>query len=645
MASTKFTRRGMLALAAASSSATAYAAGGEKIGDANPSVPAGAAALHPQTAAELAASVTPTNHSWPPGNVLRYGATGNGSTDDTAAIQQALNCTQPSALANAEIYLPPGIYIISSPLTVPNYVTLKGAAKRIYPNFTTDWQTAIPSWGYSASTIQYARGSHGAILSGGSNSEYFGLVFRSGQARNSSDCVWAVGQSPSALRMHACVFQNLDHIASNSSGAYGAWQFYSNQLTGLTSAWSGVLVDMEIWGNGFTSFLGNVFNLQSGAASCGIFGNRFEFGGLPAILINSGARQHRIRGNIFDAHLQCAIYLNSADAGQIISDNLFNRNCLNSGGATSGTGLQSSCHIYMVSTGDHIITDNTYEVGQPDSPATCTITIASSRIRLAQRYNAGLPVVFATTGTLPTGITAGTTYFVSATGLTTRSFEISSTFANAIAGTSITLSGTQSGVQSVAFRTPLFGIGLESCINTGATQFSGFTRNGCIMGQFFVDRFGTSNNAIRAIGPISLPAGVSPGTSNDDFTSALGTINQICVEPVTVDVYENRSVNTSPGILSRVNLRGLGSTAPTLTNSGGNHMGFQSMDNINYGALTYTLRRGMQYASAQPNTSRTQGWWRVGDHIWNSAPPASGTLGWVLTSFGPPDTWTAVTIP
>lgn len=53
-----------------------------------------AALLYPQTAAESAASVTPTNYVYPPGNVRRYGAVGDGSTDNTTALQNALNVAQ-----------------------------------------------------------------------------------------------------------------------------------------------------------------------------------------------------------------------------------------------------------------------------------------------------------------------------------------------------------------------------------------------------------------------------------------------------------------------------------------------------------------------------------------------------------------------
>ena len=44
------------------------------------------AALYPQTAAELAAAVTPSNFAYPPGNPWRYGADGTGGANDIAAL-------------------------------------------------------------------------------------------------------------------------------------------------------------------------------------------------------------------------------------------------------------------------------------------------------------------------------------------------------------------------------------------------------------------------------------------------------------------------------------------------------------------------------------------------------------------------------
>src|SRR5689334_21619032 len=46
---------------------------------------------YPQTQAEAEAAVTPTDLSFPPGNVLRYGVDPGGVADATAGIQRAIN--------------------------------------------------------------------------------------------------------------------------------------------------------------------------------------------------------------------------------------------------------------------------------------------------------------------------------------------------------------------------------------------------------------------------------------------------------------------------------------------------------------------------------------------------------------------------
>lgn len=70
-----------------------------------------------RTDAEIDAGVTPVDFSYPPGDVRRYGAVGDGVTSDTDALQDALN-------SNYVVYIPKGRYKTGQ-LT-------SGIAKRIY---------------------------------------------------------------------------------------------------------------------------------------------------------------------------------------------------------------------------------------------------------------------------------------------------------------------------------------------------------------------------------------------------------------------------------------------------------------------------------------------------------------------------------
>jgi hypothetical protein len=76
------------------------------------------AVFYPVTTAETAASVTPTNYYYEPGNVLRYGAVRDSGTDDSAAIQAAID--QAEQQDGATVYIPAGDYHIERQLEVEN---------------------------------------------------------------------------------------------------------------------------------------------------------------------------------------------------------------------------------------------------------------------------------------------------------------------------------------------------------------------------------------------------------------------------------------------------------------------------------------------------------------------------------------------
>lgn len=79
-----------------------------------------------------------------------------------------------------------------------------------------------------------------------------------------------------------------------------------------------------------------------------------------------------------------------------------------------------------------------------------TVTLATPGVftLTAHGLNVGDQVYLTTTGALPTGLTANTLYYV-ATGTTANTFNLSTTRANAYAGTKIATSTSQSGVHSL----------------------------------------------------------------------------------------------------------------------------------------------------------------------------------------------------
>ncbi len=100
----------------------------------------------------LSPSTTPTGTVTPSGtlSVKNYGAKGDGSSDDRAALQNAINA---GAAAGKTVYFPAGTYFMSQTsvfLTIPSNVTLQGEGERACSAFkTTDWTSGRPvyrSW-------------------------------------------------------------------------------------------------------------------------------------------------------------------------------------------------------------------------------------------------------------------------------------------------------------------------------------------------------------------------------------------------------------------------------------------------------------------------------------------------------------------
>ncbi|GGR39774.1 hypothetical protein GCM10010251_65530 [Streptomyces aurantiogriseus] len=106
------------------------------MGSAAAGVLAAASGAGTASAAEEAAP-TPTDLGWH--DVRAYGAKGDGTTDDTAAIQKALDACEPGNT----VYLPVGQYRTSAPIRIPPAVTLQGT----HGGGENEWGTPDPEFG------------------------------------------------------------------------------------------------------------------------------------------------------------------------------------------------------------------------------------------------------------------------------------------------------------------------------------------------------------------------------------------------------------------------------------------------------------------------------------------------------------------
>lgn len=185
--------------------------------------------------------------------------------------------------------------------------------------------------------------------------------------------------------------------------------------------------------------------------------------------------------------------------------------------------------------------------------ATVTITIASPAVvtwtgnpfflSSATGNGCASLIVFTTTGALPTGLTAGTPVYVTCdASFTVNAFHVSTSVANAIAGTAINTSGTQSGTQTGSNSTALttgtvidfggFALTAGDWDVTGSVVFTpgattsvtsisaGITTGSLLTGTFF--------SAVRQTFAAQVPNGPMGLTSDTERVSIAATTNLFC---------------------------------------------------------------------------------------------------------------------
>jgi hypothetical protein len=83
--------------------------------------------FYPRSTAEISLNVFPTAYRWPYGDAKRYGAVGNGVTDDTVALQAAIS--QSALPGGADATLGAGTFQISATLRFPDGARLSGVGR------------------------------------------------------------------------------------------------------------------------------------------------------------------------------------------------------------------------------------------------------------------------------------------------------------------------------------------------------------------------------------------------------------------------------------------------------------------------------------------------------------------------------------
>ena len=243
----------------------------------------GLAAAATLTSAPTASATTSTGLDWL--NVMDYGATGNGTTDDTGAISSALTA---ASKAGGVVYFPAGTYLISSALVGATGVRLTGDHRSVSQIVSTSSSVLTLDGSFISGmeidhlTLQAT----GADLITGADLKALHL-YDCQLIQNSAD--YAIWNAPAAALMIECVFErNIESVAGSArtvaawllkGGGINANIWRDNVCSNLggddTQYWyqviasaSGGTNEVNTWDNiVFENPLGGMINLQSATRS------------------------------------------------------------------------------------------------------------------------------------------------------------------------------------------------------------------------------------------------------------------------------------------------------------------------------------------------------------------------------------------
>ena len=214
-------------------------------------------------------------------DVRAYGAVGDDSTDDTAAVQAAID----AATSGGTIYFPQGTYKIVSPLTVVRPLLLLGALGREVPSSILHQTTA------SAIGISLSSAADAAVLT------HLAIV---GSATSANTAAYGIDAAKSVHLDRVYVKNFYDGLRVGAGSFYatisGAF-FYSNAHAGV--------------------------NLVSGMTNTLIHGGSRFFGGQYGILGSGSIRGLRVNGATMEQASQYAISIDGANASHLALANIW----------------------------------------------------------------------------------------------------------------------------------------------------------------------------------------------------------------------------------------------------------------------------------------------------------------------------------
>jgi hypothetical protein len=272
--------------------------------------------------------------------------------------------------------------------------------------------------------------------------------------------------------------------------------------------------------------------------------------------------------------------------------------CLDSG---AGLVLSTWYHLYVVERPDTGVVDELCSMAPPNlAEAVASISNASPGVITLANHGLqiGQPVKFTTTGSLPTGLTVGTQYYVIAAGFTASAFEVSATCSGTgcSTGTAVNTSSAGSGTHTVT-STPILPASYTVKRHVGSYKTDGsvhilpFTQTG---------RHVQWKTAVADISTQAVGAGSRTVFALPSVPAGIVVTADIYCGMVTVGVSNSIGFVTSLAVTDQAAAIGLGQFFGQASN-------FSSANNIQV-ETSVAATIGIRSTSSNTTTCNTNGW-------------------------------------
>lgn len=337
-------------------------------------------------------------------SVKDFGATGDNVTDDTAAIQAAINAAQGTVTRTGPVLLfEAGEYFISSGLTITGSIVIEGtgAVLRATDGFTfitidTDsndiYYLEINGLGFRAEIASGFGVSEfpAAILVSGSNT-LFRSSFRRIHSRGNSTGFVFTDSGAQIITIQDCLFDNfggnghvIGILTENATGNLGISRIVNNTIIVGQSGGSGIFIegpgigDMIISGNQIEGVNSLDFGIQLDATDSPVYGARFQVVGNKMDTVSVPIRIKNIKESSFIGN-GFAGSTNMTVEGTESTGNAFDnaRSGQGSGFTQSFTGTLTGCTTSPTGTIRYVRNGNSVMLHIPTIEGTSNTTAAT----------------------------------------------------------------------------------------------------------------------------------------------------------------------------------------------------------------------------------------------------------------------------